>query len=75
MSLEAGTKALLDAGKIRLSTLKHDIIGITYDAGEAAFVGYSYGDSMSSQVGFSTTYTLLCSRAASLCRARFITLA
>ncbi|KAN0101044.1 Thiolase-like protein [Tylopilus felleus] len=36
MSLEAGTKALLDTG-------------ITYDAVEAAFVGYCYGDSTSGQ--------------------------
>ncbi|GBE78493.1 thiolase-like protein [Sparassis latifolia] len=36
MGLEAGTKALLDAG-------------ITYDAVEAAFVGYCYGDSTSGQ--------------------------
>ncbi|KZT24695.1 thiolase-like protein [Neolentinus lepideus HHB14362 ss-1] len=36
MGLEAATKALLDAG-------------ITYDAVEAAFVGYCYGDSTSGQ--------------------------
>ncbi|KAF8557444.1 thiolase-like protein [Imleria badia] len=36
MSLEAGTKALLDAG-------------ITYDAIEAAFVGFCYSESMSGQ--------------------------
>ncbi|OBZ79769.1 Non-specific lipid-transfer protein [Grifola frondosa] len=36
MGLEAGTKALLDAG-------------ITYDAIEMAFVGYCYGDSTSGQ--------------------------
>lgn len=38
MGLEAATKALLDAG-------------ITYDAVQAAFVGYCYGDSTSGQVG------------------------
>jgi len=37
MGLEAATKALLDAG-------------ITYDAVQAAFVGYCYGDSTSGQV-------------------------
>jgi len=37
MGLEAGTKALLDAG-------------ITYDAVQTAFVGYCYGDSTSGQV-------------------------
>ncbi|TFY74357.1 hypothetical protein EWM64_g9655, partial [Hericium alpestre] len=36
MGLEAATKALLDAG-------------ITYDAIEAAFVGYCYGDSTTGQ--------------------------
>ena len=44
MGLEAATKALLDAG-------------ITYDAVEAAYVGFCYGDSTSGQVsGFVHAY-------------------
>ena len=67
MSLEAGTKALLDAGKehhicLLLSTLKDVFGGITYDAVEAAFVGYCYAESTSGQVGLSITYLPACSR-------------
>ena len=56
MSLEAGTKALLDTGMRHhlptIDILKDKFEGITYDAVEAAFVGYCYGDSTSGQVSF-----------------------
>lgn len=56
MSLEAGTKALLDAGKahhicFQQIPLKLNSEGVTYDAMGAAFVGYCYGESTSGQVG------------------------
>ena len=36
-----------------VNTLKRDFTGITYDAVEAAFVGFCYSESTSGQVGFS----------------------
>lgn len=55
MGLEAGTKALLDAGEScmkRQFVQNHNsnFLGITYDAVQTAFVGYCYGDSTSGQV-------------------------
>src|SRR5712672_1972715 len=53
MGLEAATKALLDAGAFR--ALRNPILlivhalGISYDAVEAAFVGYVYGASTCGQ--------------------------
>ena len=59
MGLEAGTKALLDAGVFTetactsmLLVILSDVAGLTYDAIETAFVGFCYGDSTSGQVGF-----------------------
>ena len=61
MSLEAGTKALLDAGEAhhtcRLKApWKYDLAGITYDAVGAAFVGFCYSETMSGQVGLSISH-------------------
>ena len=55
MGLEAATKALLDAGTARLfnkhiDTRPNVLAGITYDAVQAAYVGYCYGDSTAGQV-------------------------
>ena len=49
------------------STMEHNFVGITYDAIEAAFVGYCYGESTSGQVDFfnhlsSSPWLLTCGR-------------